>query len=749
MKERSRSVLKCIVQILVIALLSVLVDYLAVVWSKDESIWLGESVEAVGSIICGPLVGGISTLIAGVTTDFLTYHSFEYSFVCLFEATSMALIGVIYRNLNKNEDQFGIREIVVFNFVQVLVNTAVIYMATPPAAILFFGFIIEDWTRPELVEEMAILGSNAFSAIISVALIGTVLLAVCIAFRKKYREYGSVSAVVKSVLKPTFINREYRTRAAEYSIGIVFAIALTMVDGIVSGHVLGENALAATSIMFPLISLSTFISNIITSGCSNLCAIAKGDGDYERAGKLFSLGLMVTLFLGLLQTALYFFIQDLYFAYFTSSPEIEAFAREYYRFYIFVPPFMALTTFMDEIISSDGDDMLSYAGYLASFGVNVGLSILLSNKIGMSGLSLATLFSYVVFLSVVSAHFLKKSNTYRLHPYFSFRDLFSFAEHSLKTNTTGLCMSLVSTAFTKAILLFWGSGYLIANTVLCAILEIYEIINGPSEAAEYLFATYSGEKNGEGLKILFHEVLMVSLFGSMAVSILLLVMPNTVLLLYGVEDSPLRAELIQCIRYCAVGVIAASVGGFLSDYYGDTGKPLWSCLMVVFRTALFPILFCVTFCLNGGIVGMGEGMLLSQISAVAVFFGFVFIVKGGQNIPYLLEDPDINKVKMNSFDYTPEEYERILGWISDNLKEQGIEDKKIEEAKDIVISVFKKTEEKAGKNKVLGECVLRFIGDPEIIIKDNGELFKPDIADERHSYNVLMSCNSNKICVFS
>jgi hypothetical protein len=31
--------------------------------------------------------------------------------------------------------------------------------------------------------------------------------------------------------------------------------------------------------------------------------------------------------------------------------------------YIFVPPFMAMATFFDEIAASDGDDMLSYAGY--------------------------------------------------------------------------------------------------------------------------------------------------------------------------------------------------------------------------------------------------------------------------------------------------------------------------------------------------------------------------------------------------
>ena len=45
---------------------------------------------------------------------------------------------------------------------------------------------------------------------------------------------------------------------------------------------------------------------------------------------------------------------------------------------------------------------------------------------------------------------------------------------------------------------------------------------------------------------------------------------------------------------------------------------------------------------------MGMGMLLSQISAVAVFCGFVLIVKGGESIPYMLDNPDFEKVKMRS-----------------------------------------------------------------------------------------------------
>lgn len=739
--------MKRVIQILIIASLSFLMDYLVVALSNDDSIWLGESIEVVGSIICGPVVGGLATLLSCTVTDFLTYHSLEYSFVGIFEASSMALIGAIYRSLNKDEDRFGVREIVVFNFVQVLVNISVLYLSTPPAAVLFFGFITENWSREEMMVEMAALGDNAFSACVSVALIGTFLLAACIHIRKRIKEKGSVFAALQSVFKPDYLKKEYRARAVEYSVGIVFAVALTMIDGVVSGHVLGLEALAATSLVFPLVSLSSFISNIITSGCSNLCAVAKGDGDYERARRLFTLGLCTTIVLGFAQSVLFYFIQNAYFKFYTTTPVIEAFARDYYRFYVFVPPFMALATFLDEMVSSDGDDMLSYAGYLVSFGVNVGVSVVLSKTMGMGGLAIGTMLSYVCYLLVVSIHFLKKSNTYRVRLWFSFKALFGFAEHSLKANAAGLCMTAVSATFTKSILMFWGNEYLIANTVLCAMLEIYEMINGPSEAAEYMFATYSGEKNRKGIEKLFKEALAACLFVGMAVALLLLLIPDTVLVLYGIEDTPLHSELIKCIRYCAVGVIAASLGGFLSDYYGNTEKPLWSCMMVFFRTALFPILFCVTFSLEGGIVAMGKGMLLSQIFAVSIFYGFVLIIKGGDSIPYMLDDQGFERVKMNSFEYTPAEYDRIGSWITDNLIRQGIGEKRIKEVNDMILSLCKNTAEKNGKRKVLGECVMRFIGEPEIIIKDNGELLEPDIKDDCLSYNVLLSCNSSTIRV--
>lgn len=100
---------------------------------------------------------------------------------------------------------------------------------------------------------------------------------------------------------------------------------------------------------------------------------------------------------------------------------------------------------------------------------------------------------------------------------------------------------------------------------------------------------------------------------------------------------------------------------------------------------------------------------------------------------------------MNSFDYTPEEYGRICGWVRDGLASHVVDLAKIKRNREADPEALKKTEERNGKRTVLGECVLRFIDDPEVIIKDNGELFDPGLEDELVHYHVILSGNSSTI----
>ena len=209
MKAYSTNFKKRVLQVLVISLVAFSMDRLIVRLSHDDSIWMGEAIEVVGSVIFGPLVGFFAAFLNCTVSDYLTYHSFDYIFVDTLEAVAVALIGVIFRKLNRDEDRFGIRQIVIFNFVQILVNVAVLYLSSIPVAMFAFGFIVDDGTKADILTDVAALGDNTFSACVSVALIGTILLALCIFIRRKLREKGSVSAALRSIFKPTFLKKEY------------------------------------------------------------------------------------------------------------------------------------------------------------------------------------------------------------------------------------------------------------------------------------------------------------------------------------------------------------------------------------------------------------------------------------------------------------------------------------------------------------------------------------------------------------
>lgn len=56
-----------VIQILLISLLALSLDYLIVIWCNDDSIWLGKSIVVTASIICGPVVGFFGVLDGGLT----------------------------------------------------------------------------------------------------------------------------------------------------------------------------------------------------------------------------------------------------------------------------------------------------------------------------------------------------------------------------------------------------------------------------------------------------------------------------------------------------------------------------------------------------------------------------------------------------------------------------------------------------------------------------------------------------------
>ncbi len=733
---------KRIFQILIVTFLSLLIDFVPAVFQNTSPIWMGEAVEVTGGIILGPLVGGIAAFIKSVSLDYWIYGSFEYLSSDLTAALTVFFIALLYKRLCPEEDRFGVKEIVVFNFVQVIINIGISYFLTAPITVLFLDSMVVSWEHDVAVEALEWMMGDTFTGCVSVAILGTTFMAFAMILRNRRKRPENGAGKISG---KTFIRRAYTSRAAEFSLGIFLAIVLGLVDSILSGHLLGRDALAAISVTIPMVALAEFFSVVFVNGCTTMCSMAHGNKEYKKADQYFTLGLILTIVMGLLQLLGFWALRDLYFQFFNPSESIRVLAEEYYGYFMLVPPVLGLTRFLDEAVSSDGDDLLSNSGYLVSFGLNLVFSYILTKHLGICGLALGTLISYCGYVLLECLHFLKKSNTYHLSLGFSLRDIPQFFKYSLSNSFPVLCKALVSAAFTKAIINLLGSEYLIANTVLCAMLEVYELVNGPSEAAYYIMSTYSGERNGRGLKEIFAYAMWVCLGMGFFMTMLIVGLPELVLYLFDISDSPIHDQLISCIRYCAIGITAASFTGFLNDYYGATGKSYWAALITTLKTVLLPVLFSITFCVTDGIQGMGKGMLLSQVMAVAIFFGFLLILKGSGAIPYMIDEKAWERVESRNFSFAREDYEGLLGWIKRELLAAGADEEKIRKAEELLENLYRGTVEKNREKKVLGECVLVLEEKPAINIKDDGELFEALEGRDNTEYNVLLTANCNRI----
>ena len=168
-KINHRALLGNILRILIVALLSFVLDYVIVDLSQDDSIWLWASIEVAGSVIFGPAVGGAAAALNILVSDLLMYGSYEFAYLAVAEIATVVLIGAVYRKLVKDDNRFGVKEIVIFNFIQVLIAVCLIFLATTPLAITLFGSLTEDWTAERFSREIVNLGGYTFSACVSVA----------------------------------------------------------------------------------------------------------------------------------------------------------------------------------------------------------------------------------------------------------------------------------------------------------------------------------------------------------------------------------------------------------------------------------------------------------------------------------------------------------------------------------------------------------------------------------------------------
>lgn len=536
--------------------------------------------------------------------------------------------------------------------------------------------------------------------------------------------------------KKTFCSGKFKTLLLTASVSMGMEYLMLLSDTIIIGNIFGEAAIAASNLVTPLFSVAVFLSTMISIGTSMLYSYEMGKFQKDRADCLFGQGVLLAVISGIALFLLAFLGENAYFSFMNPSETVGAYAREYYRYYLFIMLLYPMYALLIDMVYSDGDELICNLSYVAQIGVNIPASIILCKKIGVGGASLGTLIGTVLSLAVLLIHFFRKQNSLKFVCYLKGSDMIRVAKGGMMDSIVYLFWGLTACAANKFILARFGEYYLPVLSVIISVIELTVIFDGIGQAITPLVNVYRGEKNTEGIRKVMRLSGKAAVFEGIGASLLLFFFGRYLARMLGITDPELLRLCETAIRFACPFLVFTAVLFLLTTYYLLTEK----LLLAMWITALKDCIALISLMLLGGMVfgvnGVWAGFGLAPLLSMGITFLLVSLRYGWGNFPLLLPEEE-GEIRDFDLVLTEQTILELRDHVEKILLERQISKKLVSRIMLLIEELEMLVLEKNPGRKVMAECTLIIGEEIQLIFRDNGVLF--DITDEDSAISSMRS----------
>lgn len=128
----------------------------------------------------------------------------------------------------------------------------------------------------------------------------------------------------------TVISTRFRSVFVASMMSMISSYILILTDNVVAGQVVGDNAVVAMTLIFPIYTLLLFISYVIANGLAMLASYAQGREDRDEVNRIFSLGTILSVVSGVLIFAILFMFKEEILSLWEVSEHLMNYASDYY-----------------------------------------------------------------------------------------------------------------------------------------------------------------------------------------------------------------------------------------------------------------------------------------------------------------------------------------------------------------------------------------------------------------------------------
>lgn len=544
----------------------------------------------------------------------------------------------------------------------------------------------------------------------------------------------------------TVIGKRFKSVFVASIASMAISYVLILTDNIVAGQFVGKEAVAAMTLVSPIMTLIFFLSYMVADGLAMMFSYAIGHNDRPKANKLFGMGVIVSIVTGLIITVALVFGRNEILAMWKISDELMIYAVEYYKGLMFVALPCILNIFFYTIYVAEGEENICVRAATAMFIVNIVLDVVLGKFIGVIGIGIATTVGNLVSFLYHVPYLFKADCQLKFVRHFDAKELWQGIFYSWYHSMDTLCLALLPIIFSEFVIFRFGEEHLIIVTVIVNMLTLLiAIYTGIVDCLQPMVCQY----HAEGALHSVFKTMRLGILSTIVVTLALIVFSflfaEVLPLLFGVEQSEkLYSESVHAVRIFMPFTVFLGVTLMFSNYYIyiedlNLGALIKFLLLLILPSAgMFAGMFGIKF--------LWAGVGCSFIVALIINR---FLTRKRHGL--LLIDGKIYKQQF-SFDMRPELEE--LPTLTDNL-EKYFAAIKLDDGQKIFLRgtierLFKIYVERTFRNFNLEVSLIPTADAMTLIIRDNGTPDNP--LDKLGAINVreknyIISGDENKLVI--
>ena len=415
---------------------------------------------------------------------------------------------------------------------------------------------------------------------------------------------------------------------------MIFAMQFSsLLDGILIGNLISGEALAATSLVMPVLYIIQAPGFALGVGGSIVVANKLGKRDIEGAKKTFSISIILGVGMSILFAAISFF---------ASAPLAKLFGEAsydlsypYIYMYLLTDPIITLALLLGSFMAVDNNPKLSSIFFIISNVAKVGLEFVFIKLFnwGMYGAALSTGAGFVV--AFLALPFYIKNDKRMLGLTFKVKGTKIF-EIIKSSSTSGL--NLILTAIQMLIVnIFLGK--LVTNPVdllafglIANIVFVFDLFcGGILNVIPNIVGIFYGEKDYYSLRSVTRKIFWINIIVAAVITAVIAALPNVYSFIFGYTEQTDMSYIAFLIRIYLISLLPSEISKFSMNYYPSIDKNLPSLITVFLREAVLVLPLTLVLLFTNGVLGYSIAYAITEVATVLITYIFILIYNKKKN----------------------------------------------------------------------------------------------------------------------